>query len=167
MSITIDPADLVIRNSPAEWPAISEELINRLTVGYPQPIRDQFGNWHHFPQIPMLTPAQKEQIDAIAAARWFLIRIRNDAAIKACHRCGRHHRYFTVACIELPFNGVTDLTQALCTKEHGGDTIYDAVAIGDIEPIPESRARRYREQIIMRGFVPSPYVSRNARRGRV
>lgn len=155
MSITIDPRSLVIRESPPEWPAIPGELVERLAPTPPQPIRDQFGKWHYFSQFPMFTPEQKAQLDRIAAGRWFLIRA-NDRV--RCTLCGGKHPYFTRGCVEKPYNGLTEITTALLTVRSASgrvrETEYSAVKLGDIEPIAEIKARRLREAIIMRGYIP-------------
>lgn len=167
MAIQLDPRSLEIYDCPPEWPTIPRELIERLIPAPPVPIRDPFGRLHYFQPIPMYTPEQKAQIDAIAASRWFLIKLHESAV---CGRCDGKHGYVTLGCVERPWNGITDITQAIIGRPwesfglsrrerrevKPGESIqvnWNAVRLGDIVPITSTKARVLREKIRMKRYV--------------
>lgn len=167
MSILLDPQTLVIRDCPPEWPNVPQDLLDKLIPQRPKPIRDPFGKLHYFVDVPMYTPAQKAQIDAIASSRWFLIKLDEQAR---CGICNQNHGYVTLGCVEKPFNGITDITQAILGRPwetfgltpqqrremKPGESIavhWNPVRLGDIVPITSTKARILRERIRMKRYV--------------
>lgn len=169
MPYELDPQSLILYETPPEWPTVPRELIEKLIPVQTYSVIDQWGKSHTFRTPPMHTPEQKAMLDRIAASRHFLIRL-DDAA--RCLRCNRNHGYVTAGCVELPFNGLTDITRAIVGKpweDFGltkaerreidpGTSIkvpWHTVTIGDIVPITEIKARALKERIRMKG-IPIP-----------
>ena len=169
MSIILDPQSLILYETPPEWPTVPRELIEKLIPVETYKTVDQWNRVHTFRTPPMHTPEQKAMLERIALSRHFLVKLHETAR---CGRCGGKHGYVTSGCIELPFNGLTDITRAIVGKpwqDFGlskverreidpGTSVkvpWHTVTIGDIVPITEIKARALKQQIRMKG-IPIP-----------
>lgn len=167
MTVLLDPRSLEILDCPPEWPTVPRQLIEQLIPQPPRPVRDPFGKIHYFRPIPMYTAAQRDMLNKIAASRWFLIKLDEQAR---CGNCGGKHGYVTLGCIERPWNGITDMTYAILGKPWltfglsrqerkeiapgtGVNVPWQSVRLGDIVPITGERARALRERIRMKRYI--------------
>ena len=132
----IDPQAVHLPDLPPEWAAIPPELLVRLA-----------------PSAGYVTPEQRATINRIAAGRWFLV--RNDLRAR-CGSCrqgtipGAIHDYISSHCVELPFNGLRELTVFLQEYQHG-DMILSALQPGTLVPITAAVAQRLNARIRERG----------------
>jgi hypothetical protein len=102
------------------------------------------------PEGGIYTPQQHAALKRIAGRRWFLIRANTGLASR-CRECQQVHTYLTLGCVELPFNGLTEVI-GLFDRYQGRDRVIDAVALGDIVPITRDEARTLYGRIRARGY---------------
>jgi hypothetical protein len=135
----IDPRALILADTPPEWQALEAEAIALLR-----------------PALGLLTPAQAAQLARVQRSRWFLLRNRGKEGYAfRCGRCGAVHEYFTLHCIERPFNGLTQVVGVLTQRLGPKDTDFFSVALGAIEPIERDRARQTYERLRLLGYPPA------------
>lgn len=121
----IDPF-AVLEDVAPEWRSVATELIARLV--------DPSARW--------LTPKERAAFDAVIQLRPFLI---TNAQKARCRRCGQVHAYLTLACVERPFSGWSELLMLV------RDQSLKGLRLGDIVPITLEQARALAEKIRARG----------------
>jgi hypothetical protein len=131
--MTLDPFDL-LADLPPEWRSVATELLARL------------GDHSR----PWLTREERRAIDAVIALRPYLV---TNGQRARCRRCGAVHPYLTLACVERPFTGWTELF-ALVRQQNV------VLRLGDIVPIDRATAQALIERIRARGYdvpdLPQP-----------
>ena len=128
-SMNLDVRSIILPDNPVEWKAVDLEALRALR-----------------PKNGLYTPDQDRMLRSIAAKRWFFL--KNDGPkgqAWRCRRCKQLHKYFTLHCIERPFNGLSHLLGTFVERV-GDDDVWSAVELGVIEPITRERAlAAYRE----------------------
>lgn len=134
----------LLADNPGEWADVPEPLRRFL-----------------IPRNGVYSVAQAEALATIARARWFFLRNRGPEGYAfRCKRCGRIHDYFTLHCVERPFNGLTQTLALLVERvgelPDGGPQREDycGVALGAIVPITRDRARANFARLVQLGYPP-------------
>lgn len=151
--MSIDPRSPVLKDWPAEWDRIPEEILELLLPITARVVYGPHGEQKLYDLRGMITPEQKCAIDEIASGRWFLLRNNGPTGRLKCGRCGARHDYFTLACVERPFHGLQEIV-GLMRHVEGRDLVFDAIKLGTIEPISRARAQALLGKIRQRGEKP-------------
>ena len=133
--MSLDPTAVKLLDTPPEWKVIPPEIFDRLK-----------------PKDGIYTIEQRNHLDAITSARWFLVRNEVGARCRTC-RVGRLpgaiHPYVSMGCLPVPFNGLDEMV-FLLREQQGSDTLFSAMRPGTIVPIDRRLAlelnRRIREK---------------------
>lgn len=128
----IDPMLPVHEDQPDVWPEIDAELLARLvpTGGY-------------------YTPEQRVELNRIARGQWFLVRNDLRARCASCRQGilpGAVHEYVTTGCIELPFNGLREVSMFYAQHDQHG-RLWGSLSMGTIAPISAEDAQVLNERI--------------------
>lgn len=127
----------VLADAPSEWGAVAPEVLEAL-----RPTRGYY------------TLRQDAMLKRIAAGRFFLLQNRGPKGQAwRCGRCKGIHDYFTLHCIERPYNGVTHAIGHL-EQRIGRDFVLDAVELGAIQPISQARALKAYSDLRALGYSP-------------
>lgn len=135
----------VLRDTPPEWEAVPPEQAALLR-----------------PKGGIYTLDQHRQLEAIARKRWFLLRNTGpEGKAWRCTRCHRVHEYFTLHCIERPYNGLT-YAVGIMAERLGPDVDYFSVALGAIVPISREAARARYERLRALGYSAAELLGTGA-----
>ena len=149
--MSVDVQRVVIPNQPHEWPELPEALVVALRAGNGtlwhaegcRAVTDESGLFVRKRRCAPDCPVALFR--RVLGQRWFLI--RNDSVpgyYPHCERCGQVHTYLTLACVERPFNGLTEIYGVLnAAKMAGGDRIVEGFRYGALVPISAADAARY------------------------
>lgn len=136
--MTLDPYALA-GDLPSEWAQIPPEILARLA-----------------PAGAIATPAQRAELNRIAAGRWFLV--RNELGLR-CGHCrqgilpGAVHPYISIACVEAPFHGLREIVLFM-QETAGADMLLSAMRPGTLVPITRRQAEKLNARIRARGGRP-------------
>jgi hypothetical protein len=133
MTTALDIRKLHLPSGPSEWDAVDAETINSL--------RTTDG---------IMNPAQWATLQGIWGRRWFLIRA-DTGLCSRCTRCHQMHKYLTLGCVPIPYNGITEVFGML-EQQYGRDTAMSIIALGDVVPITRTDARKLYGQIRAKGY---------------
>jgi hypothetical protein len=154
----LDVQKLILPTTPPQWPEL------------PQPVRDALiaggGTlWHHGACAQRLGPGGSLAYACAAACpvrlaeealrrRNFLI--VNDAVPgyrPICGRCGQKHQYLTQMCVEIPWNGLTEVIAKFKepTIATNGDAVTECLRLGALVPITAAEALILKTRIRQRG----------------
>lgn len=159
MSTTVDVQRVVIPNQPHEWPELPPALVEALRAGGGTlwhtdrcvAVMDESGLFVRRRRCSLDCPVALFR--RVLASRWFLI--RNDSVpgyYPTCDNCGRVHTYMTLACVERPFNGLTEIYGVLNdAKLDGQNRVVEGFRYGALVPITAAEAAKYVQRIRDRG----------------
>jgi hypothetical protein len=134
-SMQLDVRSIVLPENPAEWPVVDAETRQLLT-----------------PKNGLYTPEQVRLIRQLAARRWFFLKNTGPhGEAWRCGRCKQLHDYFTLHCIERPFNGLSHLLGVM-RQRIAEDDVFSAVELGMVEPITRERALAAYERLKGLGY---------------
>ncbi len=152
MTATLDVQRLILPEVPPQWGALPRVVIDALHAG---------GGtlWHHRDCVarrhgPRLAydcaaACPVQVAEGVLANRWYLI--ENDAVPgfrPECGICGRKHRFLSLACLDKPFNGLTEIFAILRQPRiEGRDRITEGFRFGALVPITSREALVLRERI--------------------
>lgn len=157
MSTTLDVQRLSLAAVPPQWPGLPQPLADALRAG-------DGTLWHHAgcravwhcgaPRYDCDKACPVRLAEETLRRRNFLI--VNDAVPgyrPACTRCGQRHRYLTQMCVEVPFNGTTEVMARLRapTIATNGDAVTECFRFGALEPITAAEALILKARIRARG----------------
>lgn len=151
-----DPRLPVLPDMPPEWGEVPEEILEMII-----PRRMTVIDGVETNTRGILTPDQARKLDEIAAGRWFLLRNDGPTGYRLrCANCGRKHLYFTLACIERPFNGLQQIVGLMRQYDAAKNEVgLDCVRLGTIEPITAKKALKLRQKIRDRHEEPDEVFS--------
>lgn len=136
--MTIDPLSPTHDDQPPEWQQIDPEILARLV-----PV-----NGYH-------TPEQRVALNRIAAGQFFLVKNDLRAPCSACRQGilrGAIHDYITTGCIELPFNGLREVSMFYGQQDQGGK-LWASLTMGTIVPITAEDAAKLNDRIRTRRLL--------------
>lgn len=117
---------------PPEWQAVPDEIRRRLVAAR-----------------GFYLPEEARLLDRILRADWLLLR---NAHRFRCGRCNGVHDYFTLQCVERPFNRLSALGGLIRQQPEGTrDLLLDGLSLGAIVPISAAEAERLVWTIGLRG----------------
>lgn len=155
--IALDVQRLLLPENPPMWPGLPQPLIDALNAGGGTlwHHRDCQSFWHRGTlRYQCVSPCPVQMSEKVLARRWFLI--ENDAVpgyTPICGNCGAKHTYLTQMCIEVPFNGITEVIAKFKepTIATNGDAVTECLRLGALVPITAAEALILKTRIRARG----------------
>lgn len=85
----------------------------------------------------VISPEQEEAKKNLLESQFFLLRQGSIGEVLKCSRCGSKHRYFTLMCIERPFDGIHEGLHAYWyhAGRHGAENFLTEVELQRYEAI--------------------------------
>lgn len=157
MSTTLDVQRLSLAALPPQWPDLPQPLKDALSMGggtlwHHSGCRERWQGGQIAYDCDRACPVRLAE--ETLARRHFLI--ENDAVpgyTPICGRCGQKHRYLTQMCVEVPFNGLTEVIAKFRepTIATNGDAVTECLRLGALVPITAAEALVLKTRIRARG----------------
>jgi hypothetical protein len=119
---------------PPQWKGIPPELWEKLN-----------------PRRGFLTFQERDMLDRILKSEYLLL--QNYWHFR-CKQCNNIHEYYTIRCIERPFNRLSAIHGLIKDKEAelNGDLILKGISLGTVIPITTDEAQKLIWKIRFKGY---------------